>query len=243
MKKASSSLPSWQLWGARAGEHYQIELTEPASATATSLRPQSETLQVRQEPASFWAPLRAAVLGTLVLAVVCCGLYPLAVWGVAQLAFPHQTNGSLITGKDGTVRGSELIGQNFTAPKYFHSRPSAAGNGYDAANSGGSNLGPTSQKLDDLIKDRIAAYRNENGLGATIPIPADAVTASGSGLDPHISVRNAELQVARVARERHLAAARVQECVRQCTTPADLGFLGEPRVNVLKLNLLLDSLQ
>src|SRR6185295_8482928 len=114
--------------------------------------------------------------------IVCCGLYPLAVWGIAQLAFPHRANGSLIVAKDGTVRGSELLGQNFTGAKYFHSRPSAAGNGYDAANSSGSNLGPTSQKLNDAIKERVAAYRTENGLKESDSIPADAVTASASGL-------------------------------------------------------------
>jgi len=128
-------------------------------------------------------------------------------------------------------------------PKYFHPRPSAAGNGYDAANSGGSNLGPTSQKLNDTLKDRLAAYRAENGMKEGETVPADAITASGSGLDPHISVRNAERQAARVARERHLDEARVHELIRQNTDGASLGFLGEPGVNVLKLNLALDAVQ
>jgi K+-transporting ATPase ATPase C chain len=186
--------------------------------------------------------LRSAITATLVLALVCCGLYPLAVWGIAQVAFPHQANGSLIVAKDGTVRGSELLGQNFTEAKYFHPRPSAAGNGYDAANSSGSNLGPTSQKLNDAIKDRIAAYRAENGLKDTDAVPADAVTASGSGLDPHISIRNAELQTARVAKARNLSADKVRELVKQNADAPDLGVLGEPCVNVLKLNLVLDEL-
>jgi K+-transporting ATPase ATPase C chain len=186
--------------------------------------------------------IRGAIVSTLILALVCCGLYPLAVWGVAQLAFPHKANGSLITTKDGTVRGSELLGQNFTEAKYFHPRPSAAGSGYDAANSGGSNLGPTSQKLNDALKDRIAAYRAENGLKETDTVPADAVTASGSGLDPHISLHNAAVQVPRVAKARALLEDKVRIMVTQNTDPANLGILGEPGVNVLKLNLALDSL-
>src|SRR6185369_16112025 len=133
---------------------------------------------------------------------VCCGLYPLIVFGISQLLFHEQANGSLIVSADGTVRGSKLLGQSFSDPKYFHPRPSAAGNGYDASSSGGRNLGPTSRKLDDAIKERIAAYRAENGLSGTERVPADAVTASGSGLDPEISLRNAELQVARVAKAR-----------------------------------------
>src|ERR1700736_5095779 len=131
---------------------------------------------------AFFSEIRAAVFATLVLAVVCCGLYPLVVFGLGQALFHDKANGSLITDKDGTVRGSKLLGQGFAAAKYFHPRPSSAGNGYDAANSGGSNLGPTSQKLYDSIKERVAAYRTENGLSETDPVPADAVTASGSGL-------------------------------------------------------------
>ena len=189
----------------------------------------------------FFAELRPAIMATFVLAVVCSGLYPLVVFGIGQLAFPDRANGSLIVDQNGTVRGSKLLGQNFTAPQYFHPRPSAAGNGYDAANSGASNLGPTSQKLNDAIKDRIAAYRSENGLNQNQPVPADAVTASGSGLDPHISVQNAELQVQRVAKTRGLDEAGIRELVHQNTDGRGLGFLGEAGVNVLKLNLALDA--
>jgi len=187
--------------------------------------------------------LRSAIMATIVLAVVCCGLYPLVVYGIAQFAFPRQANGSLIVAKDKTVRGSELLGQSFTEARYFHPRPSAAGNGYDAANSGGSNLGPTSQKLNDLIKERITAYRTENGLSEQTEIPADAVTASGSGLDPHISVRNAELQLARVSKARNLNETKVGELIAQNTDQPSLGFLGETGVNVLRLNLALDSIK
>lgn len=190
---------------------------------------------------SLFSELRGAIMSTIVLAVVCCGVYPLIVFGIAQAAFHDKANGSLIVDKDGTIRGSKLLGQGFTAEKYFHPRPSAAGNGYDAANSSGSNLGPTSQKLNDAIKDRIATYRGENGLKETDPVPADAVTASASGLDPHISVRNAELQIARVAKARGLEVERVRATVKQYTAPADLGILGEPGVNVLQLNLALDA--
>jgi K+-transporting ATPase ATPase C chain len=190
----------------------------------------------------LFSHFRGAVVSTLVLAAVCCGLYPLIVFGIAQVVFRDQANGSLITDKDGTVRGSKLLGQGFTANRYFHPRPSAAGNGYDAANSSGSNFGPTSQKLYDAIKDRVSTYRKENGLKDTDSVPADAVTASGSGLDPHISVRNAELQAPRVARERGCGLDAVRGMIRRHTERPDLGMLGEARVNVLLLNLALDAL-
>jgi K+-transporting ATPase ATPase C chain len=191
----------------------------------------------------FFSEIRGAVMSTLVLAVVCCGLYPLVVFGIAQVAFHEKANGSLIVEKDGTIRGSKLLGQGFTADKYFHPRPSAAGNGYDAANSSGSNLGPTSQKLNDAIKDRIAACRAANGLKESDPVPADAVTASGSGLDPHISLRNAELQMPRVAKARAISEQQVREIVNKTTAKPDMGFLGDSGVNVLLLNRALDELQ
>ena len=191
----------------------------------------------------FFAEIRNAVMATLVLAIVCSGLYPLVVFGISQVLFHDKANGSLLVDPDGTVRGSKLLGQNFTDAKYFHPRPSAAGNGYDATSSSGSNLGPTSQKLNDAIKDRIAIYRTENGLITSEPVPADAVTASGSGLDPHISVRNAELQTPRVAKTRGLSEDKVRELVRQNTDGPDLRFLGEAGVNVLGLNLALDTQQ
>jgi K+-transporting ATPase ATPase C chain len=189
----------------------------------------------------LFSEFRSAALATLMLAVVCCGLYPLVVFGVSQTLFEDKANGSLIVSKDGTIRGSKLLGQNFSGEKYFHPRPSAAGNGYDASNSGGSNLGPTSQKLNDAIKERIEAYRKENGLKDSEAVPADAVTASGSGLDPDISVRNAELQAPRVAKARGLTVQKVFELLRANTDAADLGFLGDPGVNVLRLNLALDE--
>src|SRR5262245_4786388 len=190
---------------------------------------------------TFFAEIRGAVLAVLVLAVVCCGIYPLVVFGISQVAFRDKANGSLIIEKDGTVRGSRLLGQNFAGEKYFHPRPSAAGNGYDAASSSGSNLGPTSQKLSDAIKERVEAYRKENGLMTADFVPADAVTASGSGLDPHISIRNAQLQALRVANARSLSVEDVLRLLEASTDPADFGFLGESGVNVLLLNLALDQ--
>ncbi len=185
--------------------------------------------------------IRTAVLATLALAVVCCGLYPLLVFGLGQALFHTKANGTLIVDANGTIRGSRFLGQQFTSATYFHSRPSSAGNGYDAANSSGSNLGPTSQKLRDSIAQNLVDYRSQNGLAANAPVPADAVTASGSGLDPHISPENAELQAPRVAKARGLALDKVRALITQYTDRADLGILGESGVNVLELNLALDA--
>jgi potassium-transporting ATPase KdpC subunit len=186
---------------------------------------------------------KVSILATLALGVLLCGIYPIVVWAVAQGVFPRQANGSLIV-QNGRVVGSSLIGQAFSSDRYFQPRPSAAGNdGYDATASGGSNLGPLSQKLIDQVRERIEAYRSENNLPPDTAVPADAVTASGSGLDPHISTRNAELQAARVARARGIPEDLVKKYVRQYTEGPQLGFLGEPRVNVLKLNLALDAQQ
>jgi K+-transporting ATPase ATPase C chain len=189
----------------------------------------------------FFSHIRGAVVSTVVLSIVCCGLYPLIVFGISQALFRDKANGSLIVDPNGIVHGSKLLAQGFTADQYFHPRPSAAGNGYDAASSSGSNLGPTSQKLNDAIKDRVGAYRKENGLNEHDSVPADAVTASGSGLDPHISLRNAELQTPSVAKARGLSEEKVRELVQENTDGRDLDVLGEPGVNVLKLNLALDA--
>ena len=192
--------------------------------------------------------LRTAVLMLLVLTGLTGLLYPLAITAVAQVAFPQQANGSLLT-RDGQIVGSALIGQSFTAPRYFQPRPSATVSSddpkldepYNAANSVGSNLAPTNQKLLDAVAESARAYRQHNGLPATAQVPVDAVTTSASGLDPHISPANAALQVPRVARERGLPEERVRQLVAQHTEARTLGILGEPRVNVLILNLALDG--
>lgn len=186
--------------------------------------------------------IRPAVLLTVLLVLLTGIVYQLALTGIAQVTMPTQANGSLLYRSDGSLVGSALIGQNFSGMQYFHPRPSAAGNsGYDGASSGGSNLGPTSQKLIDQVQERANAYRQENGLAANALVPVDAVTASASGLDPHISPANAALQVARVAKARNLSAADVQALVTQHTAGRTLGIFGEPRVNVLELNLALDQ--
>ena len=179
--------------------------------------------------------LRINIFLTLVLGVI----YPLAITGICQVVFPRQANGSLITA-NGNVIGSELLSQNFTKPEYFQPRPSAAGNdGYDATASGGSNYGPTNQKLIDRVKASVEKFRKENP-DFQGPIPADLVTASGSGLDPHLSPDSVEAQVPRVAKARGISPDQLNQLVAQFTEPPDLGLLGEARVNVLKLNLALD---
>ena len=189
----------------------------------------------------FWKQIRISVVATLVFAVILCGIYPLAVWVFGQALFPWQANGSLITDASGTVVGSALIGQNFSGPQYFAPRPSAAGAGYDPTASGGTNLGPTSQKLATMIQQNIAAYRAENGLSSSTPVPADAVTASGSGLDPEISIANAALQAPRVAKARGIPLTDVQALIQENTNGPSLGVFGEPGVNVLTLNIALDN--
>jgi potassium-transporting ATPase KdpC subunit len=181
-----------------------------------------------------------AIRITLVLTILTGFVYPAAVTGLSRLFFRNQANGSLIV-KDGKVIGSSLIGQNFSRPGYFHSRPSAAGNdGYDASASGGSNLGPTSRKLIDRVKSDIDSFRRENS-DYHGPIPADLVTASGSGLDPHISPASARAQALRVAKARGMTADQVNRLIAQFTEAPTFGILGDPRVNVLSINLALDG--
>jgi potassium-transporting ATPase KdpC subunit len=189
----------------------------------------------------FLKELLTSIVATVFLCIIVSGVYPVVIWGLAQGLFPHQANGSLVE-RNGQIVGSELLAQGFSGAKYFHPRPSAAGTGYDPLNSGGSNLGPTSQKLIDGIKANAAQYRQENGLGADAVVPADAVTASGSGLDPHISIQNARLQILRVAKERGLTEAVVSAEVDKATERPFFGIGGDPGVNVLKLNIGLDGI-
>jgi K+-transporting ATPase ATPase C chain len=180
----------------------------------------------------------AVVVFTVLLGVV----YPLVSTLIGQVAFGDKADGSLIV-RDGKVIGSELIGQTFTAPQYFHSRPSAAGDGYDGAASSGSNLGPLNEDLLAAVAERAAAYREENSLSDDVAVPVDAVTASGSGLDPHISVANARLQARRVADARGMSVDEVLTLIGQHTDGRSLGVLGEPGVNVVTLNVALDDVE
>jgi K+-transporting ATPase ATPase C chain len=183
------------------------------------------------------APLRISI----VLLILCGGIYTALVTVVGQALFPYQANGSIVVAKDGKPVGSALIAQAFDKGIYFQPRPSAAGpDGYDATASAGSNLGPTNSKLIAAVQERVKAYRAENGLAAGAPVPADAVTASGSGLDPDISPANALLQVPRVAKARGMPESQVRQLVEQHIQGRALGIFGDPRVNVLELNLALD---
>lgn len=190
----------------------------------------------------MWSQIRPALFSLFWLTVVTGVVYPVLVTGIAQAVFPHQANGSLISDEQGRVIGSELIGQAFTGPQYFHSRPSATGPFvYNAAASSGSNLGPTNSALTDAVKERVAQARQDRK-NAEEPVPVDLVTASASGLDPHLSPAAALYQAERVAVARGLSEQRVRELVEQHIEPRTLGLLGEPRVNVLRLNLALNKL-
>lgn len=191
----------------------------------------------------MWRQIKNSLVMLSILTVVTGLAYPLAITGVAQALFPAQANGSLIY-KDGQIIGSQLIGQNFADDKNFHGRPSAAGkDGYDAAGSSGSNLGPTNQKLLGSVQDNLDKVRADNDLNKEIPVPADLVTASASGLDPDISPASAYLQVERVAKARGLSREQVYAAVDRQVKIKQLGIFGEPRVNVLEINLALDNLQ
>ena len=180
--------------------------------------------------------LLVAILMTVVTTVLLGVIYPLVITGLAQVIFPDQANGQLIE-QNGKIIGSRIIGQAFSSPGYFRSRPSAAGTGYDAANSAGTNLGPTNKKLIDAVTANVDAARKEN---PNAPVPIDLVTTSASGLDPHISPAAADFQVPRIARERGISEAEVRRLVETNTAGRQLGFFGEPGVNVLELNLALD---
>jgi K+-transporting ATPase ATPase C chain len=213
------------------------KITIGAAPNLTPAASSLPTESAKSQSSSLVANLRVSVLLTLATTVIFGLLYPLAVTAVAQIFFPHQANGSLIE-KNGQVVGSELIGQGFSGPGYFHSRPSSAGTGYDASQSSGSNLAPTNHQLLDRIKSDSAKLRAEN---PNAPIPIDLVTASGSGLDPEISPAAAEFQIARIAKDRNISASDVRQLVAKHTLARQFGFLGEPRVRVLELNLDLDA--
>jgi potassium-transporting ATPase KdpC subunit len=185
--------------------------------------------------------IRTTVVLTLTLLVICCVIYPVFIFGAGQLFFPQKADGSLVLDASGKPIASTLLGQTFSADKYFAPRPSAAGTGYDSTSSSGSNYGATSQALHDAVKQRVADYRKANNLSDTQLVPGDAVTASGSGLDPHISIKNALLQLPRVAKARAMSEEDLKKLVDQYTDGRDFGILGEPGVNLIKLNLALDG--
>jgi potassium-transporting ATPase KdpC subunit len=196
---------------------------------------------------NLFAEFGRSIVATIFFAIILCGVYPLVVFGAAKLLFPHQAGGSLLVDKSGAIRGSALLAQNFTGAQYFHPRPSAAGaNGFDPTSSSGSNLGPTSSNLVANITANIATYRADNNIATNSPIynmiPADAVTESASGLDPHISPANAEIQIARVAKARGISEEQLRKIVQENTSGRDLGLFGEPRVNLMTLNFALDGL-
>lgn len=199
----------------------------------------NQSMSVSNQSA-FAGVVRPMLVITALLLVITAVAYPLVVTGVAQVLFPRQANGSLVT-VGSTEVGSSLVGQSFTSDAYFQGRPSAAGDGYDASASSGSNLGPTSQKLMDRVAADGESFREANGLTADAALPSDAVTASASGLDPHVSPATAQMQVARVAAARGVAAAAVSQLVNEHTEGRTLGLIGEPRVNVLRLNIALDE--
>lgn len=213
-------------------ESPMIPPTEAPSEDATASPPLPLLVELRVQ-------LRPLLLGVPLLTFLTGVAVPIVLAGLARPLFPHQADGSLVERAD-VVVGSDLIGQKFAGPGYFHSRPSAAGAGYDATASGGTNLGPGNPKLRDNVRELVKAYRRINGLSSDAAVPIDAVTCSGSGLDPHISPANAALQASRVARARRLDAEDLRRLVDEHTHGRQLGFLGDPRVEVLALNLALD---
>jgi len=211
------------------------ETEEPETNGGETVAPVCASVTLR-------AQLRPAIVGAVLLTLLTGVGYPLLLAVLSRAFFPRQADGSLVE-QDGIVVGSELIGQSFSAPGYFHSRPSAAGEGYDPLASGGSNLGPANPKLRDAVRQRAEEFRRDNDdLPPNTIVPIDAVTSSGSGLDPHISVENAALQIGRVARKRRLSKDIVGQLVAQYTIGRQFGFLGDPRVAVLRLNMALDRL-
>lgn len=189
---------------------------------------------------TLFQEIKYSVIGILSLGILLCVIYPLMTWAIAQVFFSEKANGSLLM-EENKIIGSALLAQGFTGRQYFHPRPSAAGTGYDAMSSGGSNLGPLSRTLSETVRQRVDEYRKENSLDTGIPIPADAVTSSGSGLDPHISPENARIQAPRVARERGMSDKAVLQKISDHTEGRTLWVFGEPRVNVLTLNCALDG--